>query len=106
MKPISIVSCLSKVLERLVLKRWILPNVKSKMDSSQFAYVSRPGAGTTPAVTILYHKVLEFLDGKSGAVRLLSIGLSLSPVYVSSSDVILSVNSILLWGVTFTSQVI
>ena len=72
-RPISIVSCLSKLFEKLVLKKWILPLVKNRMSPSQFAYVSRPGAGTTPAVTILYHEVLKFLDGKSGAVRLLSI---------------------------------
>ena len=51
----------------------MLPLVKNRMSPSQFAYVSRPGAGTTPAVTILSHEVLKFLDGKSGAVRLLSI---------------------------------
>ncbi|MEL7309167.1 MAG: reverse transcriptase family protein, partial [Pseudomonadota bacterium] len=76
-QPIAkLLPALSKVFEKLIVKKFILPLVKNKVDYSQFAYISRPGSGTTCALVLTYHKILEFLDRHSGAVRLLSIDFS------------------------------
>ena len=57
----------------VVLHKWLLPVITCKLDASQFAYVSRPGTGTTSALTLFVHKLSRFLDNKSGAVRILSV---------------------------------
>ena len=59
-RPISILPCLSKVFEKIVLHKWLLPVITCKLDASQFAYVSRPGTGTTSALTLFVHKLLIF----------------------------------------------
>ena len=66
---------LSKVLERLVLKRYILPVVCSKSKSLQFAYLPGAGSGTSSSLTFIYDRIVSFLD-KPGAVRVLSIDFS------------------------------
>ena len=40
---------------------------------SQFAYLPGPGKGTSSALTLLYHRVVSFLDKGSGAVRILTL---------------------------------
>ena len=74
-RPISLLPLLSKVLEKLVLRYWFPPFVKS-IDSNQFAYIPRPGSGCMSALTLLQHYVLNHLDSRSGAVRLLSLDFS------------------------------
>ena len=59
----------------MFVKEFVLPVIRSKVRESQFAYVSRAGAGATTAVVLAYHKVLEFLDS-SGSVRMLSVNFS------------------------------
>ncbi len=71
-RPISILPVLSKIFERLVLKRFILPDIKSKIQADQFAYIPREGSGTTCALTSFQHKILKHLD-TPGAVRIMSI---------------------------------
>jgi len=75
-RPISMLPALSKVFERVVLNKFILPTVAPSIHSSQFAYIPRPGTGTTSALVLLYHHILKFLDTSSGAVRLLSVDFS------------------------------
>ena len=75
-RPISLLPVLSKVLEKIVLCEWILPYVSSKLDPMQFAYVPGAGRGTTGALTLVNHYILKHLDGKSGAVRVLSADFS------------------------------
>ena len=72
-RPISLLPILSKMLEKLVARNWILPFTSNRLDPSQFAYLPGPGKGTTSALTLLYHRVLKFLDKESGAVRVLSL---------------------------------
>ena len=72
-RPISLTPILCKILERLVVKRWILPKLGTKVDLSQFAYIPRNGSGATSAPTLMQHKILKFLDVSSGCVRILSI---------------------------------
>jgi len=71
-RPISLLPVLSKVLEKVVAKKWILPHISSKIHSSQFAYIPGEGNGTVSALTLLHHDVVKFLDS-SGCVRILSI---------------------------------
>lgn len=74
-RPISLLPILSKLLEKLVAKYWILPYMHD-VDDSQFAYTPCPGRGTTSALTLMYHYIIRFLDGCSGAVRVLTTDLS------------------------------
>ena len=69
-RPISLLSILSKVLERYVVQHWMRPILSLKCHPSQFAYLSRTGGGTTSALTLLQHEMLKFLDSSSGAVRI------------------------------------
>ena len=75
-RPISLLPVLSKTFEKLVVKNFILPVIRDKVSPTQFAYISRPGSGTTSALVLAQHKVLQFLDSCSGAVRVLSIDFS------------------------------
>ena len=70
-RPISNLSILSKCLEKIVVNKWIMPMLRERIGSNQFAYV--PCRGTTVAMTLLYNRVLQFLDKCSGAVRLLTV---------------------------------
>ena len=72
-RPISLLPVLSKVFEKIVAKKFIIPLVKNKVDPHQFAYIPRPGSGTTCALVLSYDKIVRFLDSASGAVRLMSI---------------------------------
>jgi hypothetical protein len=67
-RPISLLPIISKLLEKLVLKRWLIPHVLNKMDPQQFAFVPGRGKGTICALTLLNHHILSHLD-KPGAVR-------------------------------------
>jgi hypothetical protein len=71
-RPISLLPILSKVLERIVAKKWVLPIISPKLHTSQFAYIPGGGKGTSSALTLLHHDVVKFLD-TSGCVRILSI---------------------------------
>ena len=70
-RPISILPVLSKILERLILQHFLLPALESNIKPDQFAYVPRPGSGTTSALVQLQHQILHHLDSP-GAVRILS----------------------------------
>ncbi len=75
-RPISLLPILSKVLERFVARKWILPNIVKKVNPSQFAYLPFSGSGTTSALTLMNHQILSFLDSSSGIVRVLTIDFS------------------------------
>lgn len=75
-RPISLLPVISKVLERLVSRKFILPHIRSQLNPNQFAYIPGSSSGTTTALTIMSHKILQFLDASSGAVRLLTIDFS------------------------------
>ncbi len=75
-RPISLLPILSKVLEKVVARKWIMPCISDRIDPSQFAYIPGEGKGTTCALTLLYHDIAKFLDSSSGCVRLLSIDFS------------------------------
>jgi hypothetical protein len=74
-RPISLLVCLSKVLEKLIARTWIIPSLIGKLDPLQFAFVPGVGKGTTCALTLQQHIVLNHLDTDSGAVRMLQVDL-------------------------------
>ena len=74
-RPISLLPISSKVFEKLVLKHFVLPYVRGHLKSSQFAYVPGHGSGTVCALTLLYDRIIRFLDSP-GAVRILSVDFS------------------------------
>ena len=73
-RPISILSVISKILEKLVLRKWLY-QLAPRLGSQQFAFLPRSGQGTISALTFLMHKILSFLD-TPGVVRLLMIDFS------------------------------
>lgn len=75
-RPISLLPVLSKVFEKIITTKFILPVVSRRVSPSQFAYISRPGSGPTCALVLAYHQILSYLDASSGAVRLLSVDFS------------------------------
>ena len=75
-RPISLLPILSKLLEKIVMKKILLPAVIDKISPSQFAYIPRPGSGTVSALVVLQHRILEWLDSSPGIVRLLSVDFS------------------------------
>ncbi len=72
-RPISLLPVLAKLLEKIVLRKCILPRIRLQLDPMQFAYQPTPGSGTTTALTLLYHRIVSFLDSSSGAVRVMTI---------------------------------
>lgn len=75
-RPISMLPILSKLLEKLFLKKVLFPLISNRVSESQFAYIPRLGSGTTSALVTVQHHILQFLDSSSGAVRLLSTDFS------------------------------
>lgn len=73
--PISLLPLASKILEKLVVRHWLLSFI-SNLDASQFAYIPRSGSGTMSALTYMHNLIISYLDAKSGAVRLLSLDFS------------------------------
>lgn len=75
-RPISILPALAKLFEKIICAKFVLPIVTHRIDPLQFAYIPRPGSGTTCATVLTYHKIIRFLDSASGAVRFLTIDFS------------------------------
>ena len=70
-RPISLLPIMSKVLEKIILRRFV-KDFSSSIDPLQFAFVPRKGQGTVSALTFIVHKIVSFLD-TPGAVRLLTL---------------------------------
>ena len=70
-RPISLLSVVSKVMEKLVLKKWLYQSV-TPIGPTQFAFIPRIGQGTEVALAYIVHHILSFLDAP-GAVRLLML---------------------------------
>ena len=75
-RPISLLPSLSKLFERIIVSDLLLPSIRDRVQTSQFAFIPRPGSGTTCALILAQNKILSFLDKSSGAVRVLSADLS------------------------------
>jgi hypothetical protein len=75
-RPISLLSPLSKVLERAVLLHWMQPYVNVALDKDQFAFTSRNGGGTQTALTSIYHSLVQHHDRPGTTSRILAIDFS------------------------------
>ena len=75
-RPISILPALSKVFEKLVCTKWLIPSIQKKVNPHQFAYVPGAGKGTVTALSAIYLHALKYLDAQSGAVRVVTIDLA------------------------------
>ena len=64
---------LSKIFERIISVKFLLPAICGKVDESQFAYISGRGKGTAMANTTIYLNCLKFLDQQSGCVRMVTL---------------------------------
>lgn len=100
-RPISMMAVLSKVMEKVVVKKWLIPSISDKLHPSQFAYSPGVGKGTSTALTLLYHHIIKFLDNESGAVRLLVADFSKAFDRLTFSSIISS-----LFRFNFPSQII
>lgn len=75
-RPISILPILSKIFERVIVNNFISPCIMNNIDKSQFAFIRRPGSGTTCALVSIQDQILRYLDKSSGAVRILAVDFS------------------------------
>lgn len=66
---------LSKVFEKLICQKWLVPSIRDKIKDNQFAYIPGCGKGTVMATTSIYLNCLKFLDQKSGCIRMATIDL-------------------------------
>ena len=73
-RPISMISCVAKIIEKIALKKWLF-TIVPKIKEDQFAFIPRKGQGTVTALTSLVNRMLSFLDSP-GAVRILMIDYS------------------------------
>ena len=74
-RPISMLPILSKVFEKIICDKWLVPSIRDKVQASQFAYVPGSGKGPVMATTTIYLNCLKFLDQKSGCVRMTTVDL-------------------------------
>ena len=75
-RAISKLPSLSKVLEKVFCKKYLIPNVRSKVGQNQFAYIPGSGKGTATALTSMQLHILRHLDACPGGVRVATVDLS------------------------------
>lgn len=61
-RPISLLCCLSKVYEKIVLYEWFLPSLKSNFNPAQFGFLPKHFTGCSLALTKLRHLCLQWYD--------------------------------------------
>ena len=72
-RPISVTPILSRIIERIIVRRWIIPAINQNSVADQFAF--RPSGSTTCALVYLMHHVTNMLENNS-YVRCLMIDFS------------------------------
>jgi len=95
LRPISVTSILSRVTERIIVKKYLIPSLPQSLLNDQFAH--RPTGSTTAALIVLNHHVAKLLETNS-YVRCLVV--DFSKAFDTINHVILAQNSI-----NFTSQI-
>ena len=107
-RPISLLPVISKVLEKLVYRKWFRTIIR-KLDLQQFAFIPRIGQGTTTALTFLIHHILSFLD-TPGCVRLLMVDFSKAfdrlphDVILSSLSTLNAPKELVIWISSYLAQ--
>jgi len=72
-RPISVTPILSRLAERIVVRKWLLPSIPLDIIQDQFAF--RPTGSTTAALVSLFHHVTRLLESND-YVRCLCIDFS------------------------------
>jgi len=72
-RPISVTPLISRLTEKIIVRRWILPSVPPDMLRDQYAF--KPTGSTTAALTYFMHQVTSLLE-KNNYVRCLLIDFS------------------------------
>jgi hypothetical protein len=75
-RPISKLPILSKIFEKILCKKYLIPYVRHKVGQNQFAYIPGSGKGTVTALTCMSLHVLRHLDHSSGGVRIAAVDFS------------------------------
>ena len=76
LRPISLTNIIMRILEKIVFKQEIYPQVKKVIDDDQFAY--KEGTSTITALIKCQHNWLKWLDDDADYVRVISFDLSKS----------------------------
>ena len=71
LRPISLTNTIMRILEKIVFKQEIYPQVKKVIDDDQFAY--KKGTSTTTALIKCHHNWLKWLDDDADYVRVISL---------------------------------
>ena len=74
LRPISLTNIIMRILEKIVFKQEIYPQVKKVIDVDQFAY--KEGTSTTTALIKCQHNWLKWLDDDADYVWVISFDLS------------------------------
>ena len=69
LRPISLTNIIMRILEKIVFKQEIYPQVKKVIDDDQFAY--KEGTSTTTALIKCQHNWLKWLDDDADYVRVI-----------------------------------
>ena len=75
-RPISLLPCFSKLLERLFVKQLLIPSLQPSFNVFQFGFLPTGFGGCSNAVTYTRLRILEHLSSSSGYVRFLQLDLS------------------------------
>ena len=75
-RPISKLPAQSKILEKILCKKFLTPCIRYKVDQNQFAYIPGSGKGTVTALTSISLNVLRHLDHSSGGVMFAAVDFS------------------------------
>ena len=73
-RPISVTPILSRLAERIIVRRWLLQSIPLDIIQDQFAF--RPTGSTTAALVSLFHHVTNRLLESNDYVRCLCIDFS------------------------------
>lgn len=72
-RPISLLPCASKILERLFVKHFLVPSLQTSFNRFQFGFLPTGFGGSSNAVTFFRLHVLRHLSATAGHVRCLQI---------------------------------
>ena len=87
LRPISVTLILSRMTERIIVRRYLWPSIRGEMTEDQFGF--RPSGSTTSALVNIIYNIYQMFDDGNDYVRCLLIN------YSKAFDVIN--HGILLW---------
>ena len=74
LRPISITSILSRMTERIIVRRYLWPSIRGEMTEDQFGF--RPSGSTTSALVNIIHNIYQMFEDGNDYVRCLLIDYS------------------------------